>query len=246
LNDRFTIHANETSRNGPYHIIEKGREVGLGGNTALEEAHTKAALKKKQDVVVDVPIHAALIWNKTKDTTPENESLLQQIAFDELVQLLKVSTPQGFKHKKLETYTWNLLTPETRHRMQKALDNTVLKESYEAVLLWHKIHAELQRFQTTTHYNGKAGAEWQSHKQVLRVSSWKEGSLPAVAAHRELGLFVQQCERRGEWVASRSDEFARRVACFYATLLQAPNVCTEDLVGGFYEYNVELLMWFRV
>ncbi|KAG9186241.1 hypothetical protein G6011_02797 [Alternaria panax] len=181
-----------------------------------------------------------------KEIKLETESLLQQVVFDELLEVLKVSNPQGSDTMDLSSHARNLFTPGNHKSMKAVLGSTILDEAYEAMVLWCKIHAKLHEFRRSTNYTGKAGTDWQAHKQTLSKISWREASLPAVVAHRRLGLFVEDLNRRGEWVAPRPDEFASRVACYYATLLQAPNVYIEDLVDGFQEYNVELLKWFQI
>ncbi|KAH6865183.1 hypothetical protein BKA58DRAFT_404946 [Alternaria rosae] len=186
--ERSTIHTKEESHKGLQHAIEKGRQVGLGKDTALKDPLVNTAPRQEQGV----------------------------------------------------------MTYASTRRMQAALNSNMLKESYTAMVLWHEIHTRLHDFQTITNFTGKAGADWQAHKQTSREISWKNALLPALAAHRELGLFVKVLDMRGEWVASRPDEFAKRVAFFYATLLQQPMFPTEDLVDGIQEYNVELLKWFEV
>jgi hypothetical protein len=71
-----------------------------------------------------------------------------------------------------------------------------------------------------------------------------EGYMPALNACRQLGLFVKEMKLRVEWVED-AEKFAEELADFYATLLAAAGVASEDLMGGFKEYNIELLAWFR-
>ncbi|KAI4945143.1 hypothetical protein J4E91_008120 [Alternaria rosae] len=246
LDERSTIHTKEESHKGLQHAIEKGRQVGLGTDTALEDPLINTAPRQEQGVMTYASTQVVLDWDLSKDNRPEREWRLQRTAFDELLELLQESPPQASRSRELESYKCKLYTSETHKRMQAALGSNMLKESYTAMVLWHEIHTRLHDFQTITNYTGKAGADWQAHKQTLREISWKNALLPALAAHRELGLFVKVLDMRGEWVASRPDEFAKRVAFFYATLLQQPMFPTEDLVDGVQEYNVELLKWFEV
>ncbi|KAI4622196.1 hypothetical protein J4E83_004936 [Alternaria metachromatica] len=226
--------------------MEDGRQVESSDDTSLIDRFKDMALQPEQNIATHAQLHEDQIGDSSMDSKPKEESLHQQAAFDELVEVLKTSTPQGSKTRKLEFIRCKLSTTATLKRMKRELGTTIFMESYTSMLLWHKIHAKLQDFQMATSYHGKAGADWRAHKQTLRASSWKDASLPALSAHRELGLFVQELEGRREWVAFRPDVFATRVACFYATLLQQPNIGAADLVAGFQEYNVELLKWFEV
>jgi hypothetical protein len=94
-----------------------------------------------------------------------------------------------------------------------------------------KIHGKLEDFRETTGYTGEAGEDWQEHKVKLILLSWKDPLMPALAAHRRLGLFVEESKKRGEWLASDAVDFANHIAIFYATLLQAPNISVQDLGG---------------
>ena len=69
--------------------------------------------------------------------------------------------------------------------------------------------------------------------------------MPALTAHHRLGLRVEGSKMRGELVTTDAESFSNLLAVFYASLLQAPNVCAEGLVDGFEEYNGELLAWFN-
>jgi len=189
------------------------------------------------------PTHAGDDQDSFENLTSEKEKHLQNLAFDELVEVLQISNPQHSTLSKLQPYVNNIYTPKTYERMKIAL-GPAFSKAYEAMQLWHEIHGKLREFRETTKYEGKAGADWQAYKQALRSVSWKE-SLPAMTAHRQLGLFVDESKKRGEWFAD-SAVFADCLARFYATLLQPPNISAEDLVGGFEEYNVELLKWFEV
>lgn len=130
--------------------------------------------------------------------------------------MLQISNPQHSTLSKLESYVNNIYTAETYERMKLAL-RSAFTQAYQAMQLWHEIHGKLKEFRETTKYEGKAGADWQAHKQALRSVSWKE-SLPAMTAHRQLGLSVEESKKRGEWFAS-SAVFADHLARFYATLL---------------------------
>ncbi|KAI4666980.1 uncharacterized protein J4E79_001661 [Alternaria viburni] len=244
--ERSATQTSDVNCSGIPPSMEDGRQVESSDDTSLIDRFMNMALQPQQDVATHAPLHEDPIGEPSMDPKPLEESHHQQAAFDELVEVLKTSTPQGSKTRKLEFIRCKLSTTETLKRMKRELGTADFKESYTSMLLWHKIHAKLRDFQMATNYHGKAGADWRTHKQTLRASSWKDASLPALAAHRELGLFVQESEGRREWVAFRPGVFATRVACFYATLLQQPNVGAADLVAGFQEYNVELLKWFEV
>ena len=69
--------------------------------------------------------------------------------------------------------------------------------------------------------------------------------MPAISAYRKLGFFKDEAKRCEEW-CSDEDDFAEKLADFYATLLEPSYISSEDLVGGFKEYNFELLAWFQM
>ncbi|KAI4639939.1 hypothetical protein J4E93_008738 [Alternaria ventricosa] len=210
---------------------------------ACDDQKPPKDLNADKEIPAEEPAHAGDAQDSFKDlNAEEKEKHLQTIAFDELVEVLQVSNPQHTTLSKLEPYADTLYTPKTYERMSIAL-GPVFDQAYEAMQLWHAIHRKLKEFRETTKYEGKAGADWQAYKQALRSVSWKE-SLPAMTAHRQLGLFVEEMKKRGEWFAS-SEGFADDLARFYAALLLPPNISAEDLVGGFEEYNVELLKWFE-
>jgi hypothetical protein len=169
------------------------------------------------------------------------------VAFDALLEVLQVQNPQLSIFASFTNLTYKLYTPDMQSRMKSGLGGAILRDANRSMILWIKLHSKLEEFRNTTGYSGKAGDEWQAHKQNLRSASvpWRESVKPAMEVHRRLGLWVEEYKKRGEWVASDVEEFANRLATFYAVLLQAPNVSEEDLAGGFKEYNVELLAWFQ-
>ncbi|KAI4614041.1 hypothetical protein J4E80_006731 [Alternaria sp. BMP 0032] len=196
--ERSATQASDVNCNGLPPSIEDGRQVESSEDTSLIDRFMNMALQPQQDVATHDPPHEHQIGDPSMVSKPKEESLHQQAAFDELVEVLKTSTPQGSKTRKLEFIRCKLSTTATLKRMKRELGTTFFMESYTSMLLWHKIHAKLQKFQMVTNYHGKAGADWRAHKQTLRASSWKDASLPALAAHRELGLFVQESEGRRE------------------------------------------------
>jgi hypothetical protein len=244
LVDRSVFYSKESNGGARHHSIVEG-SFGMVKDERLSEVRMNSTLGQEKGLWVPNPTITAPPENTSGLFKPEDEPLLRQMAFAELIKVLQITNPQGSTLSTLSDYVSCLNNSRMRGNMKGVLGNTLSKEVHKAMQLWHEMHARLQEFRKTTGYTGEAGAAWQAYKLSLRAISWKE-SLPAVAAHSRLGLFAVQSDSRREWVASRPDEFAMRVARFYATMLQRPNVGTEDLVDGFREYNVELLKWFEV
>jgi hypothetical protein len=182
----------------------------------------------------------------TRELEPEKKLVLEQAAFDALLEVLQVQNPQLSIFTSFTKLASKLYTPGIQSRMLAGLGGATWREAHRSTKFWVELHSKLEEFRNTTGYSGKAGEEWQAHKQTLMALSWKESFMPALTAHRQLGLWVEESKKRGEWVASDAEKFAGRLATFSAALLQAPNVSAEDLAGGFKGYNVELFAWFQV
>ena len=179
----------------------------------------------------------------SQELEPEKEHVLQEIAFDELFDVLQQPKPQSNKFDELDKHIHKLYSDAIHARMLAAIGGPRLRKGIAAMRLWTKMHSKLRDFQSSTGYDGKA-ADWDAHKQSLKSRSWKDAYMPALTAYRKLGLFVREMRERREWVVG-ADGFAADLADFYGSLLEAPGVKPEDLVDGFKEYNVELLAWFE-
>ncbi|KAI4664480.1 uncharacterized protein J4E88_010732 [Alternaria novae-zelandiae] len=116
------------------------------------------------------PTHARNDQDPSENLPPEKEKHLQNLAFDELVEVLQIPNPQHSTLSKLQLYVNNIYTPKTYERMKMAL-GPAFSKAYKAMQLWHEIHGKLREFRETTKYEGKAGADWQAYKQALRSVS---------------------------------------------------------------------------
>jgi hypothetical protein len=125
------------------------------------------------------------------DLEPEKEFALQQAAFDELLVVLQASNPQPTTLTSFGHMVCKLYTPGMHAKMKVVLGGATLQKGYEAIRLWMRIQSKLEDFRKMTSYLGKAGEDWQAHKQKLKSRSWKESLMPALAADRQLGLFVK-------------------------------------------------------
>ncbi|KAH7091158.1 hypothetical protein FB567DRAFT_616619 [Paraphoma chrysanthemicola] len=214
---------NSSSSNpGPNHIID--------ATVIIPTSPTLPALKQEGDSHGDI--------------TPEKVWVLQQTAFDQLLAILQASDTQDASLMQFDNHVRDIHCPMVHERMKLSLGNRRLSSAVEAYNMWSRMHEELRQFRVATKYTGKADG-WTAHKQTLRAVSWKEVYVPALNAHRQLGLFVMETKKREEWPLTE-DDFAAQLADYHATLLEAPAVQPEDLVDGFKEYNVELLAWFQL
>ena len=88
----------------------------------------------------------------------EKYSALRMMAFDEPLQVLQVSNPQGSSPAIFTDPTAELCTQEVYRRMKRDLGGSLLKKTDAAMRLWVNLHSEVDSFRITAHYHGKSGA----------------------------------------------------------------------------------------